>query len=190
MDNSEDIVGYTGYALQAIIVLVLVITTFVTLKKVDFSIEKWAGALLTMYILSAVISLVSWIIYYSNELPYDIQHRDPLDCLQDFSEIFVFVMLYTFVFELKDLRVKLESDTPEIYQKRLGTLKMARFFAIFINATFSAANVGLSLYLALKEVSSPDKQPEYYIYTIISLVMTICLICLDILIGAQFIFIF
>ncbi len=161
MDNSEDIVGYLGYALQAIIVLVLIISTFVTLKKVDFTIEKWAGVLLTMYILSAVISLVSWIIYYSKDVSYNIQHRDPLDCLQDFSEIFVFVMLYTFVFELKDLRIKLESDTPEIYQKRLGTLKMVRFFSLFINVTLSSANVGLSLYLALKEVSSPDKQPEY-----------------------------
>ena len=112
MDTNEKIVGYTSFGLQVAIVLVLVITSTVTLKKIDFAIEKWAAVLLIMYVLSAVISAISWVLYYSTDATYSIQHRDPLDCMQDFSQIIIFVMLYYFVFELNDLRNKLKSDTP------------------------------------------------------------------------------
>ena len=107
MNNNEEIVGYTSFTLQILIVAVLVVSTILTLKKIDFTIERWAAILIVMYILSAAVSAVSWIIYYSTGHEYSIQHRDPIDCIQDSAQIVILVMLYTFVFELSDLKIKL-----------------------------------------------------------------------------------
>jgi hypothetical protein len=67
--------------------------------------------------------------------------------VEDFAEIIIFTLLYYFIFELKDLKNKFESDSATDYGSRLRTFKYLRRVALAWNASVSTASVLISIYL-------------------------------------------
>lgn len=137
--------------LQGLIVIVLSSAFGVILKRVDFKIEGWAMVIQVFYIISALVSFVSWIIYFVNGKPTSITERDPYDCVQDVAELIVYAILYFFIFECRDFYNKIKCETAAEYHSELKKLKIMRFIAIALNLSISLANIGITFYFALTD---------------------------------------
>ena len=173
--------------LQGLIVIVLTSAFGLTLKRVDFKIESWAMVIQVFYIISALVSFLSWVIYFANGKPTSITERDPYDCLQDVAELIVYTILYFFIFECRDFYNKIKCDTSIEYHAELKKLKVMRFIAIALNLGISLANIGITFYFAMTDYddATMNSYRESLLQT--SLILYLCTLVLDLAMAVQFV---
>jgi len=187
ISDSEYKVQIASCCLEGLIFVILSVPFVVILKRVDFKVERWAMVIQIFYIISALISFLSWMIYFVNGQPTSIIERDPFDCAQDVAELIEHATLFIFIFECQDFYNKIKCDTAQEYYEELRKLKIRRFVAISLNLTMSLSNIGITFYFTITNSYDDTMNTNKKTLLLTSLVLYVLTLTLDLLMAIQFV---
>ena len=140
---------WISLCVSVIVFLVCILACFITLKKIDFRVEKPLLVVLSLYTLSTFINMLGWILYFSKDTYYAFHKIDMTDTLEELAFEIIFTILYYFAFEMKDLKNKLESNTVQEYAQKTKWWRIFRALAMGFNIFVSVILIIISIYLGL-----------------------------------------
>jgi len=154
MGHSQEHAGvleWISLCLSVIVFLVCILACVITLKKIDFRVEKSLLVVLSLYTLSTFINMLAWILYFSHDTYYAFHKIDITDTLCELAYEIIFTILYYFAFEMKDLKNKLESNTVQEYAQKTKWWRIFRALAMGFNILVSVICIIISIYLGFIE---------------------------------------
>lgn len=144
------------------IVILAVLTLSVAIVvcwKIRCRLEKWAIFIIANYLISSVLRVISWALYVSSsDEDEDVEHF--IDLIDEIAVILTWTMLYFFIFEMKDLKDKLESHSPKIYARKQQFTKRIRAVAITWTLITTGVSLAMNFYVLVKKIDVLGEHPS------------------------------